>query len=117
MRFKLWILELITLLVARNTKGLCDECQEHRKIIIIVCIGISLIIGMIMFYFYVNQKNPVTYEDCVIQVVDKRKEATHMFFFHWMLNTGIYPNLDGFSVDKIVIKLVKKYFLPNQKPK
>ena len=22
-------------------------------------------------------------------------------FFHWMLNTGIYPNLDGFSVDKI----------------
>ena len=22
-------------------------------------------------------------------------------FFHWMLNAGIYPNLDGFSVDKI----------------
>lgn len=22
-------------------------------------------------------------------------------FFHWMLSTGIYPNLDGFSVDKI----------------
>lgn len=22
-------------------------------------------------------------------------------FFHWMLNTGIYPNLDGFSIDKI----------------
>lgn len=21
-------------------------------------------------------------------------------FFHWMLNAGIYPNLDGFSVDK-----------------
>lgn len=22
-------------------------------------------------------------------------------FFHWMLNAGIYPNLNGFSVDKI----------------
>lgn len=22
-------------------------------------------------------------------------------FFYWMLNAGIYPNLDGFSVDKI----------------
>ena len=22
-------------------------------------------------------------------------------FFHWMLNAGIYPNLYGFSVDKI----------------
>lgn len=78
-----------TLLVARNTKGLCDECQEqeqeHRKIIILVCIGISLIIGMIIFYFYVNQKNPVTYEDCVLQVVDKRKETTHMTTKYYLL--------------------------------
>lgn len=83
-----------TLLVARNTNGLCDECQEqeqeHRKIIILVCIGISLIIGMIMFYFYVNQKNPVTYEDCVIQVVDKRKEATHMYSGKSIVSTTKY---------------------------
>lgn len=78
-----------TLLVARNTNGLCDECQEqeqeHRKIIILVCIGIFLIIGMIISYFYVNQKNPVTYEDCVLQVVDKRKETTHMTTKYYLL--------------------------------
>lgn len=78
-----------TLLVARNTKGLCDKCQEqeqeHRKIIILVCIGIFLIIGMIISYFYVNQKNPVTYEDCVLQVVDKRKETTHMTTKYYLL--------------------------------
>lgn len=76
-----------TLLVARNTNGLCDECQEqeHRKIIILVCIGIFLIIGMIIFYFYVNQKKPVTYEDCVLQVVDKRKETTHMTTKYYLI--------------------------------
>lgn len=83
-----------TLLVSRNTKGLCDECQEHREqmiqIIILVCIGISLIIGMIIFSAYINKKNPVTYEDCVIQVVDKRKETTHMYSGKSIVSTQKY---------------------------
>ena len=72
------------LLAERNIKkGLCDECQEDRKIIlkniIIVCIGIALITSMAVIYFHINKKYPVTYEDCVMQVVDKREETTYRY--------------------------------------
>ena len=72
------------LLAERNIKkGLCDECQEGRKIIlkniIIVCIGIALITGMAVICFYINKKHPVTYEDCIIQVVDKREESSFIY--------------------------------------
>lgn len=72
------------LLAERNIKkGLCDECQEDRKIIlkniIIVCIGIALITGMTVICFYINKKHPVTYEDCIIQVVDKREESSFIY--------------------------------------
>ena len=74
------------LLAERNIKkGLCDECQENRKnirntivkIIAMVFIGIALITSMAVIYFHINKKYPVTYEDCVMQVVDKREEKTY----------------------------------------
>ena len=39
-----------------------------------VFIGIALITSMAVIYFHINKKYPVTYEDCVMQVVDKREE-------------------------------------------
>ena len=76
------------LLAEKNIKkGLCDECQENRKnirntivkIIAIVFIGIALITSMAVIYFHINKKYPVTYEDCVMQVVDKREETTYRY--------------------------------------
>lgn len=72
------------LLAERNIKkGLCDECQEDRKaiikIIIIVSIGIALITGMAVICSNIYKKHPVTYEDCVIQIVDKREETTYRY--------------------------------------
>jgi flagellar basal body-associated protein FliL len=76
------------LLAERNIKkGLCDECQENRKtirntiikIIAMVFIGIALITSMAVICFHINKKYPVTYEDCVMQVVDKREETTYRY--------------------------------------
>ena len=76
------------LLAERNfKKGLCDECQEDRKnirntivkIIAMVFIGIALIISMAVIWFHINKKYPVSYEDCFIQVVDKREETTYRY--------------------------------------
>lgn len=72
------------LLAERNfKKGLCDECQEDRKnirnTIAMVFIGIALIISMAVIWFHINKKYPVTYEDCVMQVVDKREETTYRY--------------------------------------
>ena len=68
-------------------KGLCDECQEDRKnirntivkIIAMVFIGIALIISMAVIWFHINKKYHVSYEDCFIQVVDKREETTYRY--------------------------------------
>lgn len=72
------------LLAERNIKkGLCDECQENRntivKIMAMVFIGIALITSMAVICFNINKKYPVTYEDCVMQVVDKREETTYRY--------------------------------------
>ena len=44
-----------------------------------VFIGIALITSMTVIYFHINKKYPVTYEDCVMQVVDKREETTYRY--------------------------------------
>ncbi len=99
------------LLAERNIKkGLCDECQEDRKIIlkniIIVFIGIALITSMAVIYFHINKKYPVTYEDCVMQVVDKRKETSFMYAGKAIVSTTRYYLLfdDGkeFRVSKYI---------------
>lgn len=76
------------LLAERNIKkGLCDECQERRtnirtnimRVVIAAFITIMILAGMIALYIYANKKSPVSYEDCVMQVVDKREETTYRY--------------------------------------
>lgn len=103
------------LLAERNfKKGLCDECQESRKtirntivkIIAMVFIGIALIISMAVICFHINKKCPVSYEDCVIQVVDKREETSFMYAGKAIVSTTRYYLLfdDGkeFRVSKYI---------------
>lgn len=103
------------LLAERNIKkGLCDECQEDRKtirntivkIIAMVFIGIALITSMTVICFHINKKYPVSYEDCIMQVVDKREETSFVYAGKAIVSTTRYYLLfdDGkeFRVSKYI---------------
>ena len=72
-----------SLIPIERSKGLCGECQERRtnimRVVIAAFITMMILAGMIVLYFYANKKSPVSYEDCVMQVVDKREETTYRY--------------------------------------
>ena len=82
------------LLAETNKSKICSECRNNiirnAKLISIILVGILIIGISIGIYLWSIKKYPITYEDCVIQVVDKRKEATHMYSGKSIVSTTKY---------------------------
>lgn len=71
------------LLAEINKSKICSECRENiirnTKLISMILVGI-LIIGIFMgMYLWSIKKYSITYEDCVIQVVDKRETKSFAY--------------------------------------
>lgn len=71
------------LLAETNKSKICSECRKNIissiKLISMISIGI-LIIGIFMrMYLWSIKKYPITYEDCVMQVVDKRETKSFAY--------------------------------------
>lgn len=71
-------------LLAETNKGkLCKECRKNIissiKLISMILVGISIIGIFIGMYLWSIEKYPITYEDCVIQVVDKREKKSFAY--------------------------------------
>lgn len=71
------------LLAETNKSKICSECRKNVisniKLISMISIGI-LIIGIFMdMYLWSIKKYPITYEDCVMQVVDKRETKSFAY--------------------------------------
>lgn len=68
-------------LLAESNKGkLCEVCKadiieriKSKTLISVCCLTIVIFIGM---YLWSIKKYPIGYEDCVIQVVDKREKQS-----------------------------------------
>lgn len=82
------------LLAETNKSKICSECRNNiirnAKLISMILVGILIIGIFIGVYLWSIKKYPITYEDCVIQVVDKRKEATHMYSGKSIVSTTKY---------------------------
>lgn len=82
------------LLAETNKSKICSECRENiirnTKLISIILVGVLIIGISIGIYLWSIKKYPITYEDCIIQVVDKRKEATHMYSGKSIVSTTKY---------------------------
>lgn len=71
------------LLAETNKSKICSECRENiirnTKLISIILVGVLIIGISIGIYLWSIKKYPITYEDCIIQVVDKREKKSFAY--------------------------------------
>lgn len=71
------------LLAETNKSKICSECRNNiirnTKLISIILVGVLIIGISIGIYLWSIKKYPITYEDCIIQVVDKREKKSFAY--------------------------------------
>lgn len=71
------------LLAETNKSKICSECRNNiirnAKLISMILVGILIIGIFIGVYLWSIKKYPIIYEDCVIQVVDKREKKSFAY--------------------------------------